>query len=178
MTDLLPNGTIRQEASMMRAHVNQAPRLRLLIGSVVAILLGSSGIAVVKAWGPGATGASGVVLAADKLAMGPANGFGSDEPIGSGPVEGGARTRAKCAECGVVEFTREIAQADGGIDPGAAGKATRGGRNETDARRARNYEVLVRINDGSNRVLRHETSASWRAGERLIFIEGANLASN
>jgi len=26
--------------------------------------------------------------------------------------------------------------------------------------------------------LMHQTTANWRAGERLIFIEGAHLASN
>ena len=162
----------------MRTHINQAAQLRLLIGGVAAILLGTCGIAVVMAWGPGAPETKGTVFALDKLATQPAGEVDAEEQIFPEAAEGGTRIRAKCAQCGVVEATREIGPPAGGINAAAAGRVMRGGRNEMGAQPARNYEVVVRLKDGSNRVLMHETTANWRAGERLIFIEGAHLASN
>lgn len=66
----------------------------------------------------------------------------------------------KCAECGVVASTREVGE------PGAGDGH---GPTETILRQ----EVTVRMKDGSIRVFMEATPGHWRAGERLILIEGA-----
>ena len=65
----------------------------------------------------------------------------------------------KCAQCGVVESTREIAplpeQSVSGV------------------------EVTVRMKDGASHLFiaaNSEHSANWRAGERVIFINGRSLS--
>ncbi|MBS1230808.1 MAG: hypothetical protein H6R17_4085 [Proteobacteria bacterium] len=65
----------------------------------------------------------------------------------------------KCAQCGVVESTRELARIA-----------------ETSAK---GVELTVRMKDGASHLFiaaSSESSASWRAGERVIFIDGRNLA--
>jgi len=68
----------------------------------------------------------------------------------------------KCAQCGVVESTRELAQIA-----------------ETSAK---GVEVTVRMKDGASHLFiaaspaNSASPASWRAGERVIFIDGRNLA--
>ena len=62
---------------------------------------------------------------------------------------------AKCAECGTVASTREVASP---IADGAD----------------RRYEITVRMNDGSSRVFVDTSVASWRPGVRLILIEAVD----
>ena len=82
-----------------------------------------------------------------------------------GVFSGEASADLKCAQCGVVESTREMDQLP-----------------ETSAKRV---EVTVRMKDGaSHRFIaassanssNPESSANWRAGERVIFIDGRRLA--
>ena len=67
------------------------------------------------------------------------------------PDAGELRPAAKCAECGVVESTRRVAQ-DGGL-PAL-------------------HEITVRLRDGSIRVSSQVNPAQWRIGERIILIDG------
>lgn len=138
----------------MTKRITETSRLRLLLGGTALVLLGSSGIAAMMAAPPGANGDA----AAPEL------------------TEDDARVRVRCAECGVVESLREIAQLGAGIDPGAAAGIAAGGRNQPLARTASRYEVVVRMQDGSNHVFMPATAASWRLGERLIRIQGARQA--
>jgi hypothetical protein len=43
-----------------------------------------------------------------------------------------------------------------------------------DARAPASYEYTVRMGDGSSHVFREEMPASWRLGERLIYIAGSD----
>jgi hypothetical protein len=43
-----------------------------------------------------------------------------------------------------------------------------------DARAPASYEYTVRMGDGSSHVFREEMPASWRLGERLIYITGSD----
>lgn len=68
-------------------------------------------------------------------------------------------TVRRCPQCGWIEWKRKILP--GGPDP--------------DARLS--YEYTVRMADGSSRVFREEAPISWRLGDRLIFIDGADPLS-
>ena len=67
------------------------------------------------------------------------------------------RAKARCAECGVIESTREIET-----------------RNETTQAGApdRIYETVVRLQDGSMHVINDVNPGIWRPGERVKLIAG------
>jgi hypothetical protein len=162
----------------MKTRVNETPYLLLLIGAVAVILLGTSAIAAVLAWLPASTEPEGFVLAVDRLPTPPAGPVGAVAQIPPARAEGAARVRVKCAECAVVESAREIGQLGGGIDPGAAGSLARGGRTQTLGRSAQGYEVTVRMKDGASRAFTAANSANWRAGERVMIIEGTSQSKD
>jgi hypothetical protein len=70
------------------------------------------------------------------------------------PLQTGTESHAKLR--GWIESKREI------TSPGA------------DARAPASYEYTVRMGDGSSHVFREEMPASWRLGERLIYIAGSD----
>jgi hypothetical protein len=132
----------------MKMPVHEGPEWRLLIGGLAAILLGVSGIAAVTVGLPTTT-----ALAAVEEVAAP-------------------RGRVKCAECGIVESTRDVGPAGAALDPGTKDEVTRGGRN------AKRYQVTVRMKDGTSRVFLEAHPAHWRAGERVTFIDGASNSSD
>ena len=71
------------------------------------------------------------------------------------PVEFTQRSVRRCPHCGSIESKRELP------------------RLTSDARALLSYEYRVRMGDGSSHLFREEMPVSWRLGERLIFIEGA-----
>jgi len=130
----------------MKTQANAAPYLRLLIGGGAAILFATAGITAAQAW----IAASSKAVVADEL---PAQGTGPE-----------AHVSLKCAECGVVESTREIRQPGEGVDRGAAAGERPGSR----------YEVTVRMKDGASRVFLDANPANWRPGERVTLIQGTS----
>jgi hypothetical protein len=71
-----------------------------------------------------------------------------DEPAGE------ARAGPRCPECGMIVSVREI----------------EGHGEESPAR----YEFVVRMADGSSRLVGDASPGRWRNGERLIVIDGAS----
>ena len=106
-----------------------------------------------------------------------------------------------CAECGVIESVREIAAKGKGSGIGAVGGAVVGGLlgnqvgggrgqdvmtvvgavggavagNEVEKRgkATKSYEVTVRLNDGSSRVISEASAPSWRTGDKVKIVNGA-----
>lgn len=76
-----------------------------------------------------------------------------------------ARIPGKCAECGVIVSVREMdAHAEGaGLDE-SGGVVAR-------------HEITIRMADRSSRVISDASPASWRPGEPVILIDGANSAN-
>ena len=111
----------------------------------------------------------------------------------------------KCAECGVVESTREVAVKGEGSGIGAVGGAVVGGLlgNQVGGGRGKDvatvigavggvvagneiekrvkttnaYEVTVRLDDGSTRVVREASAPTWRAGDHVKLVDGAIRAN-
>jgi hypothetical protein len=71
-------------------------------------------------------------------------------------VELTLRSVRRCPHCGWIESKREVAPLS------------------ADARAPASYEYTARMRDGSSHVFREEMPASWRLGERLLFIEGSD----
>jgi outer membrane lipoprotein SlyB len=112
---------------------------------------------------------------------------------------------AKCAECGVIESVREIdakgagsglGAVGGGVLGGLLGNQVGGGRgqdvmtvvgvvggavagNEVEKRvkATKSYEIVVRMNDGSSRVISQANATNWRIGEKVKIVNGAIQAN-
>ena len=108
--------------------------------------------------------------------------------------------RVRCAECGVIESVREIETKGEGTGLGAVGGAVVGGLlghqvgggrgqdvatvvgvvggavagNEVEKRvkSGKSYEITVRFEDGSNRVIHEASAPTWRTGDRVKVING------
>ena len=108
---------------------------------------------------------------------------------------------ASCAECGVIESVREVdakglgtglGAVGGGVLGGLLGNQVGAGRgkdvmtvvgvvggavagNEVEKRvkATKHYEVTVRLNDGSSRVISEPSLPAWRPGDKVKIIDGA-----
>ena len=108
--------------------------------------------------------------------------------------------KVRCAECGVIESVREIETKGEGTGLGAVGGAVVGGLlghqvgggrgqdvatvvgvvggavagNEVEKRvkAGKSYEITVRLEDGSSRVIHEASAPSWRTGDRVKVIDG------
>ena len=112
---------------------------------------------------------------------------------------------AKCAECGVIQSVREIDAKGEGTGLGAAGGAVVGGvlgsqvgggngkkvmavvgavggavaGNEIEKRvkSTKSYEITVRFDDGTSRVITEASPPSWHSGDKVKIVNGI-LQSN
>ena len=144
----------------MQVQADKSSCLPLLITGIAIILFSTAGIARMMGWGQNSTDDSGDTLALDQTA-----------PV---PTTSEARATNRCAECGVIVSMREIERHDEDSGPGAAGGVTTGTWDETRVKSTRSYEIIVRMANGSSRVIDDANPARWRTGERLIVIDGAN----
>lgn len=156
---------------------NEVHHLPLLIKSVAVTLLGIFGIAAVMAWMPTSTDVADVILSFEKLLAPSASAVGTESQIPPANSGSNSRVRLKCAECSVVESIREINQNNDEIDPGAADGVLRDVLNEMPRNSTKSYEIIIRMKDGSSRVLVDATPMNWRPGERVVFIEGASRSN-
>ncbi len=152
---------------------NKSPCLPLLITGIAVILFSTAGIARMMGWGPNSTDGSGGILALDNFPAASARPVAVTVQTAAGQVEGEARVKGKCAECGVIVSMREIDARDKGAGLDASGGAVAGNQDELPVASIRRYEITVRLADGSSRVINDANPASWRPGERLIVIDGA-----
>lgn len=158
----------------MKSPANNSPYLPLLIVGIAVILFSTAGVAAIMAWFPASIDDSGDTHSPDNLPLAPAKRAAEAAQTTPMQVTGDARAKERCAGCGVIVSTREIDTrlATAGFDASraaAAGKPT--GRLMASSKR---YETTIRLPDKSSRVIHHADPASWRPGERVIVIEGAN----
>lgn len=157
----------------MKTQANRSPYLPPLIVGIAVILFSTAGIARMMGWGPNATDDSGDILELDILPVARAQPVAVRAQTGPGEAAGNARAKGRCAECGVIVSVREIDARDEGAGPGATSGAVAGNQDELPVT-SRHYAITVRLADGSSRVINDANPASWRPGERLIVIDGAN----
>ena len=138
----------------MSNDARKFPPLKLLIGVAATISLAGSGIAVM-AWAPSSPRLAGEVA-----------------PSLPEPTDDNGRGRFNCVECGVVDSTRALAQA------GEAGDVSQGSARELAGKPTGSHEVTVRMANGSRRVFIAAPAVSWRAGERLILIDGSSRSND
>lgn len=111
-----------------------------------------------------------------------------------------------CYDCGVIESVREIEKkgegsglgaAVGGVAGGLLGRQTGGGRGkdvmtvlgaiggafagnavEKNVKTAKSYEIAIRFDDGSSRLLTQDNPPAWRPGERVRVVNSVITADN
>lgn len=152
----------------MNAQANESRHLPMLIVGIAVILFSTAAIARIVGWIPASTDGSGDVGASDDH---PVAATAQMAPL---PMLGKSRSKGRCAECGVIVSTREIYTRDEGDDSHASGRTVAGSPNELRVTTARHYETTIRLADRSSRTINHASPASWRPGERVIVIDGAN----
>jgi len=146
--------------TQMNTQANKLLHLPRLVGGIAAILV--SGIAI-----------GSLTISAQRL-----DGiFAPAEPpeATAAPAIAAPRARAYgCAECGVIESTREIEAPDENTGINASGRIAAGNGSEIEGMPFRTYEITIRLQDGSMRVITDANRASWRQGERVTIIAGAD----
>jgi hypothetical protein len=141
---------------MKTQAVKKFSYLPLLVAGMAVVLFSSAGIARMMGWGPNLTGDFGAIPALEDAAT----------------SEGGAGPR--CPECGFVVSMREIETHVDNSCTGATSAVAHGNGDEKWVKSTRNYEINVRMADGSSRLIIAENPARWRTGERLMVIAGTD----
>lgn len=187
--------------------------LMWIVGIAVTVLC-TAGTAAIMGWIPTSIGSSpekdGIAkLEQPQVAAKPvvATPHPAAAPVHNAPaqVAAAAPVKARCAECGVVESTREIdakgagsglgAVAGGVVGAvvgnqfghgtgntvmtvaGAAGGALAGNEIEKRVKTTKSYEVTVRMEDGSSRAIEEAAAPTWRAGDHVKVVNGV-ISSN
>ena len=140
----------------MNTQANKPLHLPRLVGGIAAILV--SGIAI-GSLAISAQGFNGVFAAAEP-----------PEATAATAIAAPRARALRCAECGVIESTREVEAPDEKTGVNASGRIAAGG--EIEGKRARLHEITIRLQDGSMRVITDANPASWRHGERVTIIAG------
>ena len=122
------------------------------------------------------------------------------------PAPGAEPVKPLCYDCGVIESVREIEKkgeatgagaAVGGIAGGVLGRQTGGGRGrdvmtvlgaiggafagheiEKNAKKVKSYEIDIRFDDGSSRLIAQDNPPAWRSGDKVKLVDGVITANN
>ncbi len=198
----------------METQVNKFPHSLVWIAGIAIILFCAAGIAAIMGWIPSSVGHPRDGAALTNLEKPQANAAkptaakahsASESRTAPVQVASAAPAHVKCAECGVIESTREVDTRGEGTGLGAVGGAVVGGvlgnqvgngrgrqlatvvgavggvvaGNEIEKRvkSTKGYEVTVRLDDGSSRVIHEASAPTWRSGDHVKVVDGAIRAN-
>lgn len=156
----------------MKKQPNRPAYLPLLIVSIAVVLFSTAGIAAIKGWLPASSDGSGDTQALQMPSVAPAKAVAPAAETAARQAKIKARANGRCAECGLIVSIGEINGHDDDFGIGAAGRLSAGDRNEKPLNSTKRYEIIVRMADGSNRVIDDASPANWRLGARVIIIDG------
>jgi outer membrane lipoprotein SlyB len=163
----------------------------MFVAGIALIVFCGAGIAAFMGWIPGSAGKPGEPSVVSKL----------DKPRAVERARTAASPVATiCAECGVVQSVHEIetkgktsgigavggAVAGGVLGNqvghgdgrkvatvvGAVGGAVVGNEIEKHVKSTKSYEITVRFDDGSSRVITEPDATAWRAGDKVKVVNG------
>ncbi len=159
----------------------KSPHLLIWVASIAVILFSGMGIAAIMGWIPTSMGRSvdgAAVTAPDKRSTSssaPVAPLARENPaprIAPAHATERAPARVQCADCGVVESTREVSTKGTGSGVGAVGGAVAGNEVEKRVKATKSREVTVRLDDGSSRVVNEGSSSPWHTGDRVKIVSG------
>src|SRR5688572_28043974 len=158
---------------------------------IALVIFCGAGFAALMGWIPGSVGKPAEAGLASK--SGTARGVAKAAPATKIPV-------AICSECGVVQSVNEIDTKGKGSGIGAVGGAVVGGvagnqvghgdgrkiatvigavggavvgnEIEKHVKSGKSYEITVRFEDGSSRVVTEHDATAWRAGDKVKVLDG------
>ncbi len=135
----------------------------------------------------------------------PSPGYGPPPP-GYPPPPRIEPVKPLCYDCGVIESVREIEKKGegsglgavaGGVAGGVLGHQTGGGRGkdvmtvlgaiggavaghqiEKNVKKVKSYEIAIRFDDGTSRVLTQDNPPAWRSGDKIRLVNGVITAGN
>lgn len=187
----------------MTTHIQKASPTLIWAAAIALIIFSLVGIAAFMGWIPNSMGNPGGEDTLGKAAT--VKTHKSNTHVASN-TPNTPRPKVMCAECGVVQSTREIVQpGDGGAVgivggavvggllgnqvgkgrgkdvatvAGAVGGAIAGNEIEKRVDTTKRYEVAVRFNDGSSRVFTDSKPTGWRSGDHVKLVDGVLRANN
>jgi len=186
------------------------PQAVIWIAGIALTLFCVVGIAALMGWIPSSMGGPGEKAAISQQSANtvtpsaqktPRAAASQPAPVARATAPAPVAAVATCAECGVIESVREIAEKGKGSGIGAVGGAVVGGLlgnqvgggrgqdvmtvvgavggavagNEVEKRvkTSKSYEVTVRLNNGSSRVISEANLPNWRIGDKVKIVNGA-----
>jgi len=185
----------------METQANKSPHTLFWIAGIAVTVFSAVGIAAIMGWIPTSTSSPSNSAVIAKQSTAPAKSTASANTASEqARAQAREQARARCAECGVVESVREIDTKGEGSGIGAVGGAVVGGvlghqigsgrgqdvatvvgavggavaghEIEKRVKSSKSYEITVRFEDGSSRVISEANAPSWRTGDRVKVING------
>jgi outer membrane lipoprotein SlyB len=185
----------------METQANKSPHTLFWIAGIAVTVFSAVGIAAIMGWIPTSTSSPSNSAVIAKQSTAPAKSTASANTASEqARAQAREQARARCAECGVVESVREIDtkgegsgigavggavvggvlghQVGGGSGKqiatvvGAVGGAVAGNEIEKHVKSSKSYDITVRFEDGSSRVINEASAPSWRTGDRVKVING------
>jgi len=185
----------------METQTSKFPPALLWTAVIAVILFCAAGIAAFMGWIPTSMGGTGDGVMLDKQSANTAKPVARTRTAPTQVANNApAPARARCLECGVIESTREIDVRGDGTGLGAVGGAVVGGvlghqvgsgrgndvatvlgavggavagnQIEKQARSTKTYEITVRFEDGSSRVINEANPPTWRTGDKVKVVNG------
>ena len=178
----------------METQAKRSPHTLFWIAGIAVTVFSAVGIAAIMGWIPTSTSSPSTLAKQSTARAKPAAG------AYSAAEQARAQARVRCAECGVVESVREIGTKGEGSGIGAVGGAVVGGvlghqigsgrgqdiatvvgavggavagnEIEKHVKSSKSYEITVRFEDGSSRVIHEASAPAWRTGDRVKVING------
>lgn len=160
----------------MKTQTDKSAFLLWTIASIAVILLSIAGVARIMGSLPKSIGAFGNILAIEVLSAASANPVAEPGDRGLPQASGNARSKRRCPECSVIVSMLEIDASGPNAELGTLGDKMAGNENGMRETLARSYEITVRLEGGSRRVIVAANGAGWTPGQRVIVIDGASTA--
>lgn len=197
----------------MDTQANKSNRAIIWTACIALTVFCAAGVAAIMGWIPTSLGGSPDKGTSSQHDQPHANTVpytdrkthsGADKSIVPPRVSSPLKTA--CANCGVIESTREVQAQGEGSGLGAAGGAIVGGllghqvgggrgqelatvvgavggavggnQIEKSMKSSKSYEIVVRFDDGSSRVIQQTAAPTWRSGDRVRVIDGVIHANS
>ena len=183
----------------MEAQASKFPHPLMWVAGIAITVFCAAGVAAIMGWIPTSIGHPSDATAPQASAPQPPAPVAR---IHTAPaqVASNAPAHVRCAECGVIESTREVDTQGEGSGLGAVGGAVAGGvlghqvgngrgqdiatvlgavggavlgnQVEKKVKTTKSYEVTVRLNDGSSRVIHEAQPPAWHSGDHVKVVDG------
>jgi outer membrane lipoprotein SlyB len=155
------------------------PSLPQLMVGIAVILFSTAGIAAIMGWRSSTDHPDRAI--APPVSAANATNAAKAVALAAPAVQKRARAKAKakaralgkCAECGLIESIGDINERPDDSGAGATDASSAGDRITQSLDSTAPSEMVVRMADGSRRVISNANPALWRLGERVVIIAGS-----